>query len=665
METTAIKKIKSLVKLLNEANYQYYNLSNPKINDQQYDALLKELIILETNYPQHRLPYSPTLKIGGFVEKKFKNYHHTIPMMSLDNAFNIEELKNFYDRIVKINPSFSLLTELKIDGVAINLKYKKGILTQALTRGNGILGEDITKNVQTIKTVPLKLSQPIDIEVRGEIYLSYPAFEKLNQKQKENNKTPFANPRNAASGTLRQLNSKIVAQRNLSIFIYNITSPYLIKPTQLASLEFLIQLGFTVNPHYNLALTFEDLLVKIQNYKVIKDTQPYDTDGVVIKVNELALHALIGATSKAPKWAIAYKFPAKTSQSIVTDIIFQLGRTGMITPICQIMPVLVDGSLISKVVLHNYDFISKKDIRIGDCVTVHKAGSVIPEILEVVASKRTNQKKTMMILQCPYCKSNLVKKEGKVDYFCLNDDCYWQKIQRLIHFVSKKAMDINVLGEKTIITLFNQHLIQKPSDLYLLHTHLNILQTLPSFGQKKINNILKAIEQSKTKPLERVLFGLGIKHVGEKISQVLVKNNLSLEKLATIKLEALTAIPEIGDKIAKSINIFFNNPRNIAEIQKLQQLGVSFQNTINQTVVKKTFFSDKKIVLTGTLQNYTRLELTQILKQMGANISSSLSAKTDFLIAGTNAGSKLTKAQKLKISIIEEAQLEKWIKQTD
>ncbi|WP_349402178.1 NAD-dependent DNA ligase [Candidatus Phytoplasma solani] len=658
------QKIKILVKQLLKANYQYYNLSQPKINDQQYDALLKELIALEEKYPQFILPYSPTLKIGGFVEKKFKTFKHQIPMMSLANAFNTQELKNFHNRLSKVSSSFSFFTELKIDGVAVSLKYQKGILTQALTRGNGILGEDILKNIQTIKTIPLKLNQPIDLEVRGEVYLSYTSFEKLNQQQEKKQKPLFANPRNATSGTLRQLNSKIVAQRNLSIFVYQLSFPELMKETQKESLEFLAFLGFMINPHYDLALTFEELLIKLKNYQNLKDRLDYDTDGVVIKVNELKLYSLIGTTSKVPKWAIAYKFPAKNSQSIVKKIIFQLGRSGMITPVCQIIPVIVDGSLISKVVLHNYDYIAKKDIRVGDHVTIHKAGSVIPEILEVIKSKRDGtQKKTTMILQCPYCHTDLVKKESEVDYFCLNENCKQQKIQKLIHFVSKKAMDINALGGQTIITLFQKNLIQRPSDLYLLNNHLNVLQSFPSFGVKKIQNILDAIQKSKTKPFENVLFALGIKHVGAKISQVLAKNFTTIDQLATSNFLNLILIPEIGEKIAASLETFFKEKNNLAEIEKLKKLGVTFQNLIANQSSKKTFFTNKKIVLTGALGKYSRLDLTKILKEMGAIISNSLSIKTDYLIVGANAGSKLTKAKKLKIAIIKEKQLEQLIQE--
>ncbi|MBP5835729.1 NAD-dependent DNA ligase LigA [Candidatus Phytoplasma meliae] len=657
------QKIKFLIKQINQANYQYYNLSNPEINDQQYDALLKQLITLEQKYPQYQFPYSPTLKIGGFIEKKFKTVKHLTPMMSLANAFNLEELQNFYNRICKIKPTFTLLTELKIDGVAVSLKYEKGILTQALTRGNGILGEDITRNIQTIKTVPLKLNQAIDLEVRGEVYLSYQAFEKLNEQRKKETKPLFVNPRNAASGTLRQLNSTIVAQRNLSIFIYNITNPYLIKKTQKEALEFLISLGFTVNPHYHLASSFQELIANIKNYQSLKEKLPYDADGIVIKINELELHSLIGATSKVPKWAIAYKFETKSSQSIVQNIIFQLGRTGVITPVCEIMPVMVDGSLISKVVLHNYDYICKKDIRIGDHIKIHKAGSVIPEILEVIKSKRNKQPKTLMISQCPYCLTNLIKKEGEVDYFCLNDNCYQQKIQKLIHYVSKNAMDIDVLGEQTIITLFNQNLIKQPSDLYLLHNHVNIIKTIPGFGEKKINKILKGVEASKNKSLENALFALGIKHIGIKIAQVLANNFKTINKIITASFTTLTNIEEIGDKIAESLQQYFSNPNHLEEITKMQNLGVAFKSNNTQKQFEHNLFTHKKIVFTGTLEQYNRFEITKTLKNMGAIIVNSLSSQTDYLIVGNNAGSKLTKAKQLKIAIIEENQLQTLLKE--
>ncbi|ABC65438.1 NAD-dependent DNA ligase [Aster yellows witches'-broom phytoplasma AYWB] len=656
------QKIKSLVKQLNKANYQYYNLSDPDLSDQQYDALIKELINLENHYPQFKLPYSPTLKIGGFVEKKFSTIKHKTPMMSLANVFNIEELKAFYDRIVKKIPTFSLLTELKIDGVAISLKYQKGILVRALTRGNGIWGEDVTKNAQTIKTIPLRLNEDLDLEVRGEIYLSHPDFEKLNAQRKQENKPLFSNPRNAASGTLRQLNSAVVAKRNLSIFVYGIADPYLTKPTQKETLVFLTALGFATNPHHYFVSNFENLLSVIEKYKSIKEQLTYDTDGIVIKINELVFHSLIGATAKAPRWATAYKFATITSQSIIQNIIFQVGRTGVITPVCEIMPVMVDGSLVSKVFLHNYDYICKKDIRIKDHVIVHKAGSVIPEILEVIKSKRTDlQKPTLMIEKCPSCKTILEKQPGGIDYFCLNPNCREQKIQKLIHFVSKNAMDINVLGEQTIITFFDKNLITKPSDLYLLKNHQHILQEISGFGAKKITNILDAIEASKQKGFEDVLFALGIKHIGKKVSQVLAKYFQTIENLQQSTSDTITQIREIGIKIAQSIQQYFSNSCNLEEVTKLKKLGVSFQSTNSQKPTTQNIFTNKKIVLTGTLQKYSRLQIQQILEQMGAIITNSLSLKTNYLIVGINAGSKLTKAQKLQIPIIEEKELQQII----
>jgi DNA ligase (NAD+) len=656
------QKIKSLVNQINKSNYQYYNLSNPDLSDQQYDALLKKLIHLENQHPQLKLPYSPTLKIGGFVEKKFKKVKHKTPMMSLENVFNLTELKKFYDRIIKKIPIFSLLTELKIDGVAISLKYKKGILIQALTRGNGIWGEDITANSQTIKNIPLRLNEDLDLEVRGEIYLSHPAFEKLNYQRKKENQPLFLNPRNAASGTLRQLNSAIVAKRNLSIFIYGIADPYLIKPNQKETLDFLTALGFPVNPHYYCVSNFENLITIIEKYKKIKEKLKYDTDGIVIKINELAFHSLIGVTDKAPRWATAYKFATITSQSIVKNIIFQVGRTGVITPVCEIMPVMVDGSLVSKVVLHNYDYICKKDIRIKDYVIVHKAGSVIPEILEVIKIKRTHlQKPTLMIEKCPACKTILEKQPGEVDYFCLNPNCRDQKIQKIIHFVSKNAMDIKVLGEKTIITFFDKNLINKPSDLYLLKNYHHILQEIPGFGAKKITNILDAIEASKQKKFEDVLFALGIKHIGKKISKVLVKNLKTIENLKQASPESMTKIREIGIKIAQSIQKYFANPYNLEEIIQLKKIGVSFQSAKLQNPNNQNYFAKKKIVLTGTLEKYSRLQIKQILEQMGAIITNNLSLKTNYLIVGLNAGSKLNKAKKLQIPIIEEKELQKII----
>ncbi|CAM12104.1 NAD-dependent DNA ligase [Candidatus Phytoplasma australiense] len=661
------KKIKDLTNQLNEANYEYYVKSNPKLTDQQYDALLKELLVLEKKFPQFTLPYSPTLKIGGFVEKKFSTVKHTSAMMSLANAFNLKELKAFYDRIAKKFSSFSMVSELKIDGVAVSLKYKKGILFQALTRGNGVWGEEITKNVQTIKQVPLKLTQPLDLEVRGEIYLSNSSFQKLNQQRKIAQQPLFSNPRNAASGTIRQLNSSIVAQRNLSIFIYSIQNPYLLKSTQEETLTFLASLGFSVNPYYKCSSSFEELEIKIQELEKLQQNLDYNTDGVVVKINELNLHDSIGKTTKSPKWAIAYKFATKNSESVVQEIIFQVGRSGMLTPVCKIIPVMVDGSLVSKVVLHNYDYICKKDIRLKDYVQVHKAGSVIPEIKEVIKSKRPSDSKPFaMITQCPSCHSLLNKNKGEVDYFCINKNCLEQKIQKLIHFVSKNAMDIDTLGNQTLITFFNQKLIENPSDIYLLKNNLDVLQKINGFGAKKVQNILTSVEKSKNKSLENVLFGLGIKHVGLKVSQVLTKHFDSIEilqKTTLENLESIKSIPEIGEKIALSLQKYFQNPLHLEEITKLKQLGVSFKSTTTSQIKAPNFFTNKKVVLTGSLQNYTRSQIKKLLIQKGAIINDALSSQTHLLITGANPGSKLQKAKTLNIQIIEEKELEELIQE--
>jgi DNA ligase (NAD+) len=653
------KKIKSLTDQLNQANYNYYNLSKTDLSDSQYDALLKELSVLEKKYPEYKLSYSPNLKIGGFLSPKFKKAEHIVPMLSLSNVFNFDELKLFCNRLLKINIPFCFIIEPKIDGVAISLKYEKGILVQALTRGNGYFGELITENVRTIKNIPLKIKEEIDLEVRGEILFDHDSFEQLNKEQKEKNKILFSNPRNAASGTLRQLNSSTVAQRNLSSFIYSIINPPFFIKTQKEVLDFLKEMGFSVNPHYDVVFSFEQLKEKINYYKELKNKLPYYIDGIVIKVNELILHKSIGYTSKCPKWATAYKLNSLKSETIIQNIKFQIGRTGSLTPVASVLPVMVDGSLLSKITLHNYDYIQKKDIRINDFVLVHKSGSIIPEILEVLKNKRTNQVPFKMISHCPFCNSALTKKEGEVDYFCLNDDCEEKKIKKIIHFVSREAMDINVLGKKTLFTFFKKGFIKKISDLYFLKDKYEQLKNLPGFKDKKIMNILNALEQSKNQSFDRILYGLGIEHVGIKIAKLLNNKFKNINNLKKVNLEELSEIPEIGPRISNSVIEYFQKEENIKEINLLKSKGLNFdylvQNVKNFKI--NNIFKDKKIVLTGSFNDYSRNELTNILEKYGASVIKNISSKTDYLIKGENSGSKLKKALLLKIKIMDENEL--------
>ncbi|MDV3166273.1 MAG: NAD-dependent DNA ligase LigA ['Waltheria sp.' little leaf phytoplasma] len=662
-----IKKIKQLTKKINQANYEYFNLNQSSLSDQKYDALLQELIYLEKNYPQYKLKNSPTDKIGSSLDdNEIPKITHSKPMLSLDNAFDITKVKKFYTKIMEKYPHCNFITELKIDGIAINLKYEQGILMQATTRGNGLVGEVVTHNIKNIKDIPLKLLQPIDLEVRGEVFFSYENFKKLNEQNSQAQKKIFANPRNAASGTIRLLNSNIVASRNLSSFLYSIVKTSLIVKTQKEVLELLKKLGFSVNPHFHIINSWSDLINFIDYYIDLKTSLNYDVDGIVIKLNQLDLYPEIGYTNKFPKYALAYKFNSITGETLIKNILFYVGRTGIINPVADLVPIILDGSKISRVTLHNYNYIQNKDIRINDSVIIVKSGSIIPRIIKVITNKRVaSAKPFIMITKCPSCHSLLKKENNGINYFCINSECNEKKIQKIIHFASKEAMDIHILGSQTLNILFKNKIIQKISDLYILKEKKPQLLKLPFFGIKKINNILEAIEKSKQKPFDRVLFGLGIKHVGNKIAQILTNKFYNIYNLKKATIEQLTQIKEIGQEIAHSIHNFFNDEKNIQEIIQLEKhkLNFSTQNIINN--VDDNFFKNKKIIITGTLSQYTRSQIIQNLSKLGALIVNNISKKTNYLICGANySETKLEKAKNLKITIIQELELYKLLSQT-
>ncbi|KAB8122041.1 NAD-dependent DNA ligase LigA ['Cynodon dactylon' phytoplasma] len=657
------KKIKEITDILEKANYDYYNLNKSELEDKQYDALLQELINLEKKYPQYKLPYSPTFKVGGYLNTKFEKIKHSKPMLSLENVFDLTQLKSFYDKINKKNKS-NFISELKIDGIAINIKYIKGILYQAITRGNGYFGELITNNIKTIKDIPLKINKEINLEVRGEIFFKFDNFKKINEIQKKENKILFSNPRNAAAGTLRQLDTNIIAKRNLSSFIYSIINPPTFIKTQEDVLIFLKKMGFVVNPHYKIINSFEELIEIINYYENLKKNLNYNIDGIVIKVNKLSLYDSIGYTSKFPKWAIAYKFNSIQGETIIKKIVFKIGRTGVITPIAELFPIIVDGSLISKVSLHNFEYIKKKDIRINDYVLIHKSGSIIPEIIKIIKEKRTNQIPFKMINYCPFCLEKLKKKENEIDYFCLNTNCQEQKIKKIIHFVSKEAMDMNDIGNKTLEIFFKKKIIQNKYDLYNLKNNKKELEKLPFFKQKKINNILNSIEKSKNRPFENVLFALGIKNVGLKIAKLLCKKFKNIENLKKASFQEISQIHEIGYKIAENIVNYFKNEKNIEEIELLKNEGVNFSFTEEHKLETKeknnkyTFFQNKRIVLTGTFDIVERKKIKNILEKYDAIITKSISSKTNLLICGKKSSfNKIQKAKKLKIQIINEEHL--------
>ncbi|MDR2867239.1 MAG: NAD-dependent DNA ligase LigA [Acholeplasmatales bacterium] len=655
---TIKNQIQALRDKINQANYEYHTLDNPTFSDYEYDQMMQNLLDLETQYPQFNDPNSPTQKIGGTVLEEFQKVVHESPMMSLGDVFNIEELNDFFLRVQKEVRDFSVVSELKIDGLAINLFYQDGILVQASTRGDGTTGEDVTANVKTIKNIPLVLPQKINLKVRGEVYLPLKSFFALNNERREKGESLFANPRNAAAGTIRQLDSKVVSQRNLASFIYTLVNyeDFALK-TQKEVLEFLAKLGFSVNPYYRYFSDLTQLPDLIAYYQKIRDEVPYDTDGVVLKVNEFKLYDDIGYTAKAPKWAIAYKFPPQAVETKLLDIIYQVGRTGVITPVAVLERVNVSGSFVSRASLHNEDYIIAKDIRIGDVVLVHKAAEIIPEVLMVNKSKRSNNlKEFSMIKNCPVCGSQLVKINDGVDYFCLNEDCKGKNINGIVHFASRNAMDIDSLGVAVIEDLHEVGILNNILDIYKLKNQIDVMNGLFGFGEKKIKKLLASIEISKNRELSKLIFGLGIKHVGQKYAKILAKHYTNLAQLREVKLDYLQSINDFGQQVSQSIYTYFHNEKNVSLINELISLGINPQST-NQEV-DNDYFVNKKIVITGTFVHYSRSELTLILENMKAKVSSSISKATDLLICGKEAGSKLEKAEKLGIKIILEEELE-------
>jgi DNA ligase (NAD+) len=645
-------RIQELIQIINQANHDYHTKDQPTITDFEYDKLLHELIDLETKYPNYKQTDSPSEKIGGVVLDGFQKVTHAVPMMSLSNVFNNEELDAFDERIRKVVQNYSYVTELKIDGLAVSLTYKNGEFLRAATRGNGVIGEDVTSNVKTIKSLPLRLTEPIDIEVRGEIYMPHKSFKKLNEERLSLDEPLFANPRNAAAGTIRQLDAKVVASRNLDIFLYTIVDASKYVNSQMEVLAYLQKLGFKVNLNYHHVKDMEALKSKINEYDLLRKKLSYDTDGVVIKVNEFSLLNMIGYTSKFPKWATAYKFQAEQVETILKDITFQIGRTGVVTPVAELEPVAVSGSTVSRATLHNEDYILTKDIRIGDYVIVHKAGEIIPEVLNVVLEKRKNQTPFEMRSDCPVCLFPLIRKPGEADHYCSNPDCPGKNINQLIHFSSRVAMDIDTLGERVVEIFHELGYLNNIPDIYRLHQFKDELKEIPGFGDKKVDKLMEAINKSKSQTLDKLLFGLGIKHVGAKVAKTLVKYYSTMDELMHAKYEDLLEINEIGEMIAQSIVTYFSNPTNIDLIYDLKSLGLNM--VFEKESVLEHAFNGKTIVLTGKLNIFSRDQASDIIEKLGGKVSSSVSAKTDLLVAGEDAGSKLKKANELGIKVIDE-----------
>ena len=651
------ERIEQLVDILNKASYEYYVLDNPTITDQEYDDYYSELLRLEEKYPELKREDSPTLRVGGEAISKFEKVTHNTPMLSFDDIFSEDEIIAFDERIRKTikNPTYTV--EPKMDGLSGSLIYEKGILVRVATRGDGLVGENITANGKTIKSIPLRLTKDIDIEVRGEIYMSKDSFQKANIERELNGDSLFANPRNAAAGSVRQLDSKITAKRNLDFMAYFIPNPsdYGIK-TQAESLTFLKELGFVTNYKLNtIANSANEIIEDIKKLASIRKSLPYEIDGVVLKVNNLDDEEELGYTARVPRWGIAYKFPAEEVLTKLKEIKFTVGRTGKITPNAIFSPVHVAGSLISKATLHNEDYCIAKDIRVGDTISIRKAGDVIPEVVRVITERRNGtEKKFKMIENCPICNSRIIRKETESDYYCPNNMCPARKIENIIHFASRDAMNIDGMGESVIEDLYNEGFITNITDIYDIDKYQEELINIEGYGKKKIENLKIATEKSKSNSLEKLLFGLGIRNVGAKTAKILAKNYKTLDNLMNATLEELTSINDIGEIIAKSIIDYFKDEENIKIINKLKELGINMNYINTSGYEEKDEFKGKTFVLTGTLINITRDKASEIIENLGGKVSSSVSSKTSVVIVGASPGSKYNKALELGIPIWKE-----------
>lgn len=654
-------RVQELHELLNQYNYEYHVLDKPSVPDSEYDQLMQELIAIEEQNPELKTTDSPTVRVGGEVLEGFQKVEHQIPMLSLGNAFNEQDLRDFDRRVRQaVGETASYVCELKIDGLAVSLTYKQGVFIQGATRGDGSIGEDITVNLKTVRSIPLRLKESIDIEVRGEVFMPRKSFEKLNAGRLKNDEETFANPRNAAAGSLRQLDPKIAAKRSLDVFIYSIADTSKTNViSHSAGLNWLEQLGLKTNQERRTCATIEQVIDYVDEWVIKRPELTYDIDGIVIKVDSFDQQEELGFTAKSPRWAIAYKFPAEEVVTKLIDIELSVGRTGVITPTAILEPVLVAGTTVQRASLHNEDLIREKDIKIGDPVVVKKAGDIIPEVVNVLVEQRTGEEVDFhMPTHCPECESELVRLEGEVALRCINPKCPAQIREGLIHFVSRNAMNIDGLGEKVISQLFNEQLIVDVADLYKL-TKEQLLQ-LERMGEKSANNLITAIESSKQNSLEKLLFGLGIRHVGAKAAKTLAQHFETMEKLQQSTGEELTAINEIGEKMAEAIVTYFGQPEVQELLMELRDCGVNLEYKGPKVVVIEdidSYFSGKTIVLTGKLEQLTRNGAKAEIEALGGKVTGSVSKSTDLLIAGEAAGSKLTKAQELKIEIWDEERL--------
>lgn len=646
--------MKELVELLNRYADEYYTKDAPSVSDSEYDKLYRELVELETAYPEDVLPESPTHRVGGVVLKGFTKYQHQYPLYSLQDAFSREELEAFDQRVRKEFPSVHYVCELKIDGLSISLTYENGILVTGATRGDGSIGEDITENLKRVKDIPLVLPEPISITVRGECYMPRASFDRVNQVRQENGESEFANPRNAAAGTLRQLDTKIVAKRNLATFLYQEVSPT-DKTSQEGVLEKLAQLGFVVNQERVLAKDMDQIWSFIQKVAQLREGLPYDIDGIVIKVDDLAIQEELGFTVKAPKWAIAYKFPAEEKEARLLSVDWTVGRTGVVTPTANLTPVQLAGTTVSRATLHNVDYIAEKDIHQDDTVIVYKAGDIIPAVLRVVTDKRVSDLPLAIPTNCPSCQSQLLHFEDEVALRCINPLCPAQIKEGLIHFASRDAMNITGLGPAVVDKLFANHLVADVAGIYRLT--VEDLLTLEGVKEKSAEKLYEAIQASKENSAEKLLFGLGIRHVGSKVSQILLQEFHDLDQLATADPERIAAIDSLGMVVAQSLESYFSQEGSRQLLLELTEAGVNM-DYLGKKVAVDAALSGMTVVLTGKLERLTRSEAKAKLESLGAKVTGSVSKKTDLVVAGADAGSKLTKAQELGIQVEDEAWLE-------
>lgn len=658
---TIEERIKELKDKLNHHNYMYYVLDRPEISDYEYDMMMRELIKLEEEHPEFKTPDSPTQRVGGEPVKEFEPFTHVVVMQSLANAFSEGELRDFDRRVRSSVGDVEYVVELKIDGLSVELIYENGIFTIGSTRGDGFVGENVTNNLKTIKSIPLRLKDNLNLIVRGEVFMPRASFEKLNEERELNGESLFANPRNAAAGSLRQLNPKITAKRDLDIFVFNLQRIEGVElKTHVEALEFLKEQGFKVSPHLKKCKNIDEVIEDINYIRTIRDSLPYDTDGAVVKVNDLEKREILGSTVKDPRWAIAFKYPAERQKTKVKDIIVQVGRTGALTPTAILEPVKIAGSIVSRATLHNEDYIKEKDIRIGDTVIIQKAGEIIPEVVSVVIEDRKGDEKYFnMPDTCPECGATTVRLPGEAVTRCTGLNCPAKLKRGIIHFASKDAMDIDGLGPAVIGQLLDNHLIHNIADLYYLK--YDDLIKLDRMGDKSVKNLLNAIEESKGRDLDRVIFGLGIDLIGSKAASILANHFKTMDSLEEASFDELTNIEEVGPKMADSIIAFFKEKQNREILDKLKKAGVNMVKRESENT--SNIFDGLTFVLTGTLSNYTRDEAKKLIEERGGKVTGSVSKKTNYVVAGTDPGSKLSKAQQLGVKVIDEKEFENMLKQ--